>query len=172
MLTDAIFLQIFWHVRVTRPFLCFRVNQVYMFLSQRNFVTPPRWIFILSPVGFVFTWWVSFSPGGFPYLPGGNLTPRSHPGKFLKIWHFPQWAQRSPPGHWDRVFLLLQVGSFGDGQKAQTSPTLFESEFSRILRGTRFSIFENEDFWKNKRIYYLFCFKRQKVSYLWTEEFI
>ena len=53
-IAKAIFLKIFSHVKVTQLFLCFWVNQVYMFLSQRNiFASPPRWIFISFPVGFV-----------------------------------------------------------------------------------------------------------------------
>ena len=54
MTANTIFLNNFWHLKVTQPFMCFRVNQVYMLLSQSNiFVISPRWIFISSPVGFV-----------------------------------------------------------------------------------------------------------------------
>ena len=38
-------------------------------------------------------------------LPGWKATPRSHPGKFLKNFHFPWWVKQSPPGYWDRVCL-------------------------------------------------------------------
>ena len=54
LITNAIFLKIFWHLMVTQPFLYFQVSQVYMFSSQWNiFVRSLRWIFISSPVGFV-----------------------------------------------------------------------------------------------------------------------
>ena len=33
--------------------------------------------------------------GGFSYLSGGTFTTRSHPGKVLKIWHFPQCVEQS-----------------------------------------------------------------------------
>ena len=48
-------------------------------------------------------------PDGFPYLHGGELTPRSHPIKFLKIWHFPRWVKQTPRGYWDRVFSSLKI---------------------------------------------------------------
>ena len=40
-------------LKVTLSFLCFWINQVYMFLSQRNiFANSPRWIFTSSRVDF------------------------------------------------------------------------------------------------------------------------
>ena len=87
----------FFDTKVIQPFMCFRVNQVYMFLSQSSiFIRSPRWIF---SGGFRCIF------GGFSYLPGGTFTTRSHPGKVLKIWHFIWWVKQSPPGHRDRVFL-------------------------------------------------------------------
>ena len=48
--------------------MSFRVNQVYMFLSQNNiFISSPRWIFICSLVGFV------VSPVAFLISPLENL---------------------------------------------------------------------------------------------------
>ena len=70
-----------------------------MFLSQSNiFISPPCWIFISSLVVFV-----DCIPGVFSHLPGGKFTTRSHPGKVLKIWHFPRLAKQSLPGYRDRV---------------------------------------------------------------------
>ena len=43
-------------------------------------------------------------PNRFPWcLPGGETISRSHPGKFLKIFHFPRWVKQSPPGYWGRI---------------------------------------------------------------------
>ena len=39
-------------------------------------------------------------------LPRGNTISRSHPGKFLKIFHFPRWVKQSPPMYWGRVKML------------------------------------------------------------------
>ena len=97
MIANAIFVKIFWHLNVTQPFMCFRVNQVYVFLSQSNiFISSSRWIFISSRWVWLYSWWVFFSPRG-------KFTTRSHPGKVLKIWYFPRWAKQSLPGYWDRV---------------------------------------------------------------------
>ena len=41
--------------------------------------------------------------GEFGCLPGGKFTPRSHPEKFLKTWHFPRSVQESPSEYWDRM---------------------------------------------------------------------
>ena len=46
------FIRIFVHLKITQPFLCFWVSQVYVFLIKRN-IGSPRWIFISCPVGFV-----------------------------------------------------------------------------------------------------------------------
>ena len=44
--------KIFWHLKVTQPFMCYRENQVCMLLTQSNiFISSARWIFISSPVG-------------------------------------------------------------------------------------------------------------------------
>ena len=74
----ATFLKIFWHLKVTQPFICFRVNQVYVvLLSQSNiFISSPRWIFISSPVGFL----ISLVE---------NLLLRLTPEKFWKFGIFP-----------------------------------------------------------------------------------
>ena len=42
--------------------------------------------------------------GGFLCLPDGKFTTRSQPGKFLKIWHFPQWDKQSPSVYLYKVF--------------------------------------------------------------------
>ena len=53
LIANTIFVKTFWHLKVTQQFMCFRVNQVYMFLSQSSiFISSPRWIFISSPMGF------------------------------------------------------------------------------------------------------------------------
>ena len=47
-------------------------------------------------------------PDRFPWcLPGGNTIPRSHPRKFLKIFHFPRWVKQSQPGYWSRVYRVV-----------------------------------------------------------------
>ena len=77
LIANAIFVKIFWHLRVTQPFTCFRVNQVYMFLSQSNiFISSPRWIFISSPMG------LFVSPVGFLITPVENLLLGLTPEKF------------------------------------------------------------------------------------------
>ena len=84
MIANAIFLKIFWHLKVTQPFMCFRVNQVNMFLSQSNiFISSPRWIFISFPVGFV------VSPVGFFISLVENLVIGLTPEKFWKFVIFP-----------------------------------------------------------------------------------
>ena len=89
---DAISLKIFWHVKVTQPFLSFRVHLVYMFLSQRNiFCHFTSLNFHIIAVGFLYL------HDGFPYLPGGNLTPRSHPGKSSTL-TFSPLSQAVPNG--------------------------------------------------------------------------
>ena len=35
------------------------------------------------------SWWILLSPRCIFYLPSGIFTTGSHPGKVLKIWHFP-----------------------------------------------------------------------------------
>ena len=90
LIANAIFFQVFWHIEATHPFLCFWVNQIFIFSSQRNiFVVSPRWIFISSP--------------GFFCLPRGKVNTKSHPVKFLNILKFPQWVEQFPSGYWDRV---------------------------------------------------------------------
>ena len=80
MIANAIFLEIFWNLKVTQPCMCFRVNQVYMLLSQSNiFISSLRWIFISSPVGFV------VSPVGILISPAENLLLGLTPEKFLKF---------------------------------------------------------------------------------------
>ena len=80
MIANAIFLEIFWNLKVTQPCMCFRVNQVYMLLSQSNiFISSLRWIFISSPVGFV------VSPVGILISPVENLLLGLTPEKFLKF---------------------------------------------------------------------------------------
>lgn len=76
----------------TQPFMCFWVNQVYMFSSQRNiFVSSPRCIFISSPVDFV------ISQVGFLISLVENLLVGLTPENFWKIYIFPK--ESSSP-HW------------------------------------------------------------------------
>ena len=72
------------HLKVTQPFMCFWLNQVYLFLSQINiFINSPRWIFISSPVGFV------VSSLDFLISPVENLLLGLTPEKFWKFDIFP-----------------------------------------------------------------------------------
>ena len=98
LIANAIFLKIFWHLKVTQPFMRFRVNQVYMLLSQSNkFISSPRWIFIFSLVAFL----ISLVK---------NLLLGLNPEKFWKFGvKIPRWVKHSLPGHWDRVFLIFLV---------------------------------------------------------------
>ena len=83
-MTNAIFLKSFWHLKVTQPFTCFSVNQVYMFLRQSNiFISSPHWIFISSLVGFV------VSLVGFVISRVENLLLGLTPEKFWKFGIFP-----------------------------------------------------------------------------------
>ena len=101
MIANAIFPKVFWHLKVTQPFMCLWVNQVYRFLCQRNiFCQFTSLDFHIIRGGF------RHLPGRFPYFPGGKFTIRSHPGKFLKVCHIPQWIEQFPPGHWDRVLIV------------------------------------------------------------------
>ena len=91
-MTNAIFLKSFWHLKVTQPFTCFSVNQVYMFLRQSNiFISSPRWIFISSLVGFV------VSLVGFVISRVENLLLGLIPEKFWKFGIFPDESS-SPYG--------------------------------------------------------------------------
>ena len=96
MTDNAIFFdkicKIFWHLKVTQPFMCFRENQVCMLLTQSNiFISSPRWIFISSPVGFV------VSPVGFLISLGENLLLGLTPEKFWTFGIFPL-SQAVPTG--------------------------------------------------------------------------
>ena len=74
----------FLKIIFTQPFLCFWVNQVYMFLSQHNiFVSWTRCIFISFPVGFV------VSQLGFLISLVENLLLRLTRENFWKIYIFP-----------------------------------------------------------------------------------
>ena len=53
LITNTIFIRLFWHLKVTQPFLWFWANQVYVFLSQHYmFASSTHWVLISSPVGF------------------------------------------------------------------------------------------------------------------------
>ena len=100
MIANAIFLKIFWHFKVTQPFMCFRVNQVYIFLSQSNiFIISPRWIFISSLVGFV------VSPVGFLISPVENLLLDLTPENLA----FSPASQAVPTGLLGQGVVLLQI---------------------------------------------------------------
>ena len=99
-------LKIFWHLKVTQRFLFFRVNQVYVFKSAQYIFQFTSLDFHIIPRGF------RCLPNGISYLPSGKFTPRSHPGKFLKIRHFPRWVKQSPPGYWGRMLLCKEREHF------------------------------------------------------------
>ena len=106
LIANTIFVKTFWHLKVTQQFMCFRVNQVYMFLSQSSiFISSPRWIFISSPMGFF------VSPVVFLISSVENLLLDLTPEKCWKFGTFP--GQSSSPyrgtetgcligGGWDR----------------------------------------------------------------------
>ena len=74
--------------------MCFRLNQVYMCLSQTYLSIH---LAELSYIPGAFR----CLPDGFSYLLSAKFTTRSHPGK---VWKIPRWVKQSPLGYWDRVF--------------------------------------------------------------------
>ena len=87
------------HLKVTQPFMCFWLNQVYLFLSQINiFINSPRWIFISSPVGFVIS-------------PLENLLLGLTPEKFWKFWEYQYQYKLSKRGIFSNSIIkkLLQI---------------------------------------------------------------
>ena len=87
------------HLKVTQPFMCFWLNQVYLFLSQINiFINSPRWIFISSPVGFVIS-------------PLENLLLGLTPEKFWKFEEYQYQYKLSKRGIFSNSIIkkLLQI---------------------------------------------------------------
>ena len=94
LIANAKFHKIFWHLEVTKPFLCFWFNQVFIFLSLLYFY-----------VCYFISLDLHTIPGCFPCLHGGKVNRRSDPGKFLEILNFFRWAEQFPPGYRDKVFM-------------------------------------------------------------------
>ena len=138
MIGNAIFLKVFWQLKVTEPVMCFRVNQVYMFLSQSNiFISSPRWIFIFSQVGFV------VSTVGFLISPMKTLLLSLTPEKFWQFCIFP--VESSSPYRGTEtgcVILSLEQNRFVSSTKSTISKALVEllRSFTKIRKGPSIEI--------------------------------
>ena len=107
-------------------------------------------------------------PGGFSYLPCGKFTTRSHPGKVLKIWHFPWWFKQSLAGYWDRVY----QGGWG-WIRSQNPRVITKSRkrksFHRIYYFT--SRYLRAETFARKNIREIFTFREHKLSRMGQKSF-